>query len=114
MDTCMRLAEKSWDSEDERVIQSASADDFEQTILSLRGEELATFMYTNLKIYELREQDTQFGTAPLHFLAACRRIAVRRDGTHLADLMRDAFDESGVGQDLEQRAAESTQDSTLP
>lgn len=57
LDVCLYLAKSNgWNPSDEAVMQSATVDDFEQTILSLRGEPLKVFLLKNMDIYANRKR----------------------------------------------------------
>jgi hypothetical protein len=95
-EVCLYLAkENAWGITEEAVMQSATVDDFMQTILSLRGEQLKMFLLKNMDIYVNHNVYVKsFGSAPTHFLEACRRIRTERAGTRWEILIEELFQDS--------------------
>lgn len=102
LDVCLYLADRSgWGASEEVVIQAATIDDYMQTILSIRGEQLKVFLLKNLDMYANRSTYVKhFGTGPAHFLEACKRIRVDRAGTRWATLIENVFNSANLGADL--------------
>jgi hypothetical protein len=102
LDVCLYLAKSDgWNTSEEAVMQAATVDDFMQTILSIRGQQLKVFLLKNLDIYANRgTYSRHFGPAPQHFLEACRRIQSERAGTRWASLIEDVFKEAKLDADL--------------
>jgi hypothetical protein len=107
LDVCVYLAQSNgWGPSEEAVLRSATVDDFMQTILSTRGEQLKMFLYKNLDIYANRgTYVSHFGSGPANFLEACRRIRDERAGTRWASLVENLFKNAKLDADL--NAAES-------
>jgi hypothetical protein len=102
LDVCLHLAgSEGWGPAEEAVMQSATADDFMQTILCIRGEQLKRFLYKNLDIYANRAAYAgRFGSSPENFLEACKRICAERAGTRWVSLIEDVFNYAKLGGDL--------------
>jgi hypothetical protein len=112
LDTCLYLAENNgWNSSDEVVMKLATVSDYEKTILDLRGEQLKIFMLKNMDIYVNYSTDEKhFGSAPANFVEACRRICNNRAGTRWASLIKDVFDDSKLGDDLDALGASTSEE----
>lgn len=108
LDVCLYLAQSNgWGPSEEAVLKSAAVDDFVQTILSIRGEQLRVFLYKNLDLYANRgTYATHFGSGPANFLEACRRIRDERAGTRWASLIENLFRNAKLDADLD--GADST------
>ncbi len=102
LDVCLHLANSDgWGHSEESVMQAATVDDFMQTILSIRGEQLKVFLLKNLDIYANRANYIRrFGSSPTHFLGACVRIRAERIGTRWASLIENIFENAKLGADL--------------
>jgi hypothetical protein len=102
LDVCLYLAKSNgWNPSEEVVMQAATVDDFTQTILSIRGEQLKVFLLKNLDIYANRATYARhFGSGPAYFLEACKRIRAERAGTRWASLIEDLFKNAKLDTDL--------------
>jgi hypothetical protein len=102
LDVCLYLAQSNgWGASEEAVLRSATVDDFVQTILSTRGEQLKMFLYKNLDIYANRgTYVNHFRSGPANFLEACRRIRGERAGTRWAGLIENLFKNAKLDADL--------------
>jgi hypothetical protein len=102
LDVCLYLAQSNgWGPSEEAVLRSATVDDFMQTILRIRGEELKMFLYKNLDLYANRgTYANHFGSGPANFLEACRRIRSERAGTRWASLVENLFRNAKLDADL--------------
>lgn len=82
-------------------MRAATVEDFTETILNIRREELKVFLFKNLDIYANRATyERHFGSSPVHFLEACRRIRVERAGTRWASLIEHLFKDANLDADL--------------
>lgn len=104
LDVSLYLAQSNgWNPSEEAVMQSATVEDFQGTILGLRGEQLKMFMLKNMDIYANRQTyEKHFGSAPAHFLEACRRICADRAGTRWEELIKNVFNSSKLAADLDE------------
>jgi len=102
LDVCLYLAQSNgWGASEEAVLRSSTVDDFVQTILSTRGEQLKMFLYKNLDIYANRgTYVNHFGSGPANFLEACKRIRGERAGTRWAGLIENLFRNAKLDADL--------------
>lgn len=102
LDVCLYLARSNgWGPSEEAVLKSATVDDFMQTILSIRGEQLRVFLYKNLDLYANRgTYANHFGSGPTNFLDACRKIRAERAGTRWASLIENLFKNAKLDADL--------------
>ncbi len=102
LEVCLRLADTDgWGRSEEAVIKAGTVDDFVQTILSIRGEQLRVFLLKNLDIYANRGTYIKhFGSGPHNFLQACKRIRAERSGTRWAGLIEDVFKSVKLDADL--------------
>jgi hypothetical protein len=91
-DVCKRIKEGSWGKREELVMQSATAEDFEQTINALDIPDLKIFMrqMLNLCSKELHYQ-SYFGSAMDQFTEACRNIAHDANSVRLGELIQKLF-----------------------
>ena len=86
-----------WNPADENIMQSASNDDFFQTIINLQGEQLKLFLLKNVEIYANRSTyEKHFGSAPDNFLHACQRVVTDRVGTRWEALIKSVFADSNI------------------
>lgn len=93
LEVCMYLAHgDGWGSAEEIAMQTATVEDFMQTILNARGEQLKIFLLKNLDLYANRATyERHFGTGPAHFYEACNRIYAESAGTRWSVLIKDIF-----------------------
>jgi hypothetical protein len=103
LDVCLYLAKSDgWGTSEEAVMQTATVDDFTRTILSVRGQQLKLFLFKNLDIYANHGTYARhFGSAPQHFLEACKRIRSERAGTRWASLIEYVFKDANLETDLD-------------
>lgn len=103
LDVCIHLAGgKGWGPSDEAVMQSATVDEFERTILAVRGEQLKVFLFKNLDILaNPAASNYRFGSAGDKFLEACKRIRRERANTRWASLIEDVFSHAKLSAALE-------------
>lgn len=97
-DTVKFLNEQDgWSSREEIAMRSASVEDFENVMRTLKGHEFKMFVLKSLDILEHNQMyERHFGNAGQNFLAACRRIAMTEANNRFGRLLRNLFAESKV------------------
>ena len=95
MEVCLDIVRTSgWGPAEEAVLQSATAQNYTDTLLSACGENLKLFMYKNLDILANRSTYPSFGSAPDRFLDACIYIRNTRSDSSWSQLINDLFAET--------------------
>lgn len=98
VDTIKYLIEHNgWGRSEETAMRSASVDDFETAVRTLKGREFKLFVLKSLDILENDQMyERHFGDAGQNFLTACRRIAKAETGNRFGRLLRTLFAQSKV------------------
>jgi hypothetical protein len=93
---------QSWGRREEMVLRSASIEDFQNALISLRGGDFKIFVLKCLDILEFKETyERHFGDAGMNFLFACRLVLKSDTKSRFAQLIRALFAESKVADLLE-------------
>ena len=93
MDVIITLSEtNSTNASEDAVLQSASVDDFERTILDNKDDLLKTFLIKNVHIYVSQHlYQKHVGSAPTNFLKACRKICAEHKHSRWPALIKNVF-----------------------
>ncbi|WP_148289893.1 P-loop NTPase fold protein [Ideonella sp. B508-1] len=91
------LENSGWGHREEAAMRSATIDDFETAMRTLRGHDFKLFVLKGLDILEQNQMyEKHFGQAGTNFLEACRRIARAEKENRFGRLLRTLFSESKV------------------
>lgn len=101
-DACKHIGQHSgWGSKQERVMKSASVQEFEATIRSLDADDLRYFMIRFLGFCSQRTSyQSHFGSAIDHFVEACRKICADSNSGRLSGLIKLLFKDAKLESEL--------------
>jgi len=101
-DACKHIGQHGgWGSKQERVMKSASVQEFEATIMSLDGDDLRYFMIRFLGFCSQRTSHlSHFGSAMDHFVEACRKICANPNSGRLSVLIKLLFKDAKLESEL--------------
>ncbi|MFM0287493.1 hypothetical protein [Paraburkholderia megapolitana] len=92
-EACRDIVQKNgWGHKEEAIMKSATVQDFEATIKSLKAEDLRLFMFKFIEICTQPSAYKQhFGAASDHFIEACKNICADPSQRRLGNLIKMVF-----------------------